>query len=219
MRNYLDRWRDQAGAGGAEAASAALSRLAELLDERAQRGQIARTRRVNAATYVVDLLFEYGAADIVEAALSYIISTGPREAVSAQRVAGARLAAQRVEAGAAGAVWEGPLEAFPPHEWLGAGEVLLLMPMDAGPQQQVLLGVIERTEQEHLDLDDMLLRSINTYRSITVLNETLRELDAARSVQLSLLPRDAPRTEDYDITGAARAARHVGGDLYGPRRC
>jgi sigma-B regulation protein RsbU (phosphoserine phosphatase) len=75
--------------------------------------------------------------------------------------------------------------------------------------------VVEGTGRAHIELDDHLLRSINTYRSITVLNETLRELDAARSVQLSLLPRHAPASKHYDIAGATQAARQVGGDLYG----
>jgi sigma-B regulation protein RsbU (phosphoserine phosphatase) len=89
------------------------------------------------------------------------------------------------------------------------------MPVESGAQQRILFGVVEGAGRAHIGLDDHLLRSINTYRSITVLNETLRELDAARSVQLSLLPRHAPASEHYDIAGATRAARQVGGDLYG----
>jgi len=85
----------------------------------------------------------------------------------------------------------------------------------SGAQQHTLVGIVEREGQGHLDLDDLLLRSINTYRSIAVLHQTLRELDAARSVQLSLLPRKAPQSEDYDIAGATRPARQVDGDLYG----
>jgi sigma-B regulation protein RsbU (phosphoserine phosphatase) len=89
------------------------------------------------------------------------------------------------------------------------------MPMESGAQQRALYGVVEGAGRAHIDLDDQLLRSINTYRSITVLDETRRELDAARSVQLSLLPRQAPPSERYDVAGATRAARQVGGDLYG----
>ena len=100
--------------------------------------------------------------------------------------------------------WQGPLAAFPPPQWLAPGEALLLMPLEAGAQQRTLVGIVEREGQGHLDLDDLLLRSINTYRSIAVLHQTLRELDAARSVQLSLLPRQAPQSEEYDIAGATR---------------
>jgi LacI family transcriptional regulator len=215
LRPLLDAWRASVGAAGAETAATAFSLLGRQLDERERRSQHARVRRISASTYVVDVLFEYGVTGGVDAVLRYIVANGPNEALGVQRGPAGQFVAQRVVAGMPDELWEGEAVDFPPPGWLAAGDVLLLMPMDAGPQQQVLLGVIERTEQEHLDLDDLLLRSINTYRSITVLNETLRELDAARSVQLSLLPRDAPRSEDYDIAGAARAARQVGGDLYG----
>jgi sigma-B regulation protein RsbU (phosphoserine phosphatase) len=87
--------------------------------------------------------------------------------------------------------------------------------MKAAAHQRVLFGLVEGAGRAYIDLDDQLLRSINTYRSIAVLTETLQELDAARSVQLSLLPAEAPASEHYEIAGATRAARQVGGDLYG----
>ncbi|HWQ13757.1 MAG TPA: PP2C family protein-serine/threonine phosphatase, partial [Roseiflexaceae bacterium] len=176
--------------------------------------RVERGRRLDAITYVIDLLREYS-DDPSEAALRYMANSGPRGALSAQRGApGDSIAALRV--GAEGAeTWQGPAPTFPPPSWLAPGETMLLMPMDAGAQQTQLIGVVERGGWGYLALDDLLLRSINTYRSVTTLHETLRELDAARSVQLSLLPRRAPVSEDYDIAGATRAARQVGGDLYG----
>jgi LacI family transcriptional regulator len=215
LRQAVEAWHSSRAPSGADTAASALAHLGRLLDERERRAQYARTRRISASTYVVDVLFEYGVSGGVESVLRYVVANGPGEALGVQQGPRGQFLVQRVAAAVPDEFWEGEPAAFPPPGWLGVGDVLLLMPMDAGPQQQVLLGVIERTEHEHLDLDDLLLRSINTYRSITVLNETLRELDAARSVQLSLLPRDAPHSADYDIAGAAKAARQVGGDLYG----
>jgi hypothetical protein len=177
--------------------------------------RLERSSRLNAITYVLDLLREYNYEQSVEPVLRFMVGGGPLAALSAQRGAAAEsISAQRVGAGG-GEQWQGPAAAFPPQSWLAPGEAMLCMPMESGVQQRTLFGVVEGPGRAHIDLDDQLLRSINTYRSITVLNETRRELDAARSVQLSLLPRQSPASERYDVAGATRAARQVGGDLYG----
>jgi LacI family transcriptional regulator len=194
---------------------AAATTVAALLYARMERWKLARGARVNAINYVIDLLRDISHDQSVEAALRYLVSSGPRTALIAQGGPRDTIMAQRIEALAGVTAWHGPARAYPPADWLVPGETLLLMPLEAGAQQRTLVGVVEREGLEHLDLDDLLLRSINTYRSITVLNDTLHELDAARSVQQSLLPDSAPPTEDYDIAGAARPARQVGGDLYG----
>jgi LacI family transcriptional regulator len=220
LRDYLDAWRVQRAAGDladrtAAVTAAAKDVLAQLLEERALHERLERGRRLNVITYVLDLLREYNNEQSGRSVLRYMADGGPRAALSAQRAGSAdTIGALRVSAAGA-EQWHGPATAFPPPEWLSPGEVALLMPMESGAQQRALYGVVEGTGRAHIDLDDQLLRSINTYRSITVLDETRRELDAARSVQLSLLPRQAPASDHYDVAGATRAARQVGGDLYG----
>ncbi len=221
LRDYLELWRAQRVAASddpsraAAMAGAAKDALAALLEERAARDRLERGSRLNAITYVIDLLREYNYEQSVEPVLRYMATSGPRAALSAQRGAALELTnAQRVSIEGV-EHWQGPAAAFPPPSWLAPGEAMLLMPVELGAHQRMLFGVVEGAGRAHIDLDDQLLRSINTYRSITVLDQTLRELDAARSVQLSLLPRHAPASESYDIAGATRAARQVGGDLYG----
>lgn len=221
LRDYLELWRARRVAAGADPyqalarASAAKDALAALLEARALDERLERSSRLNAITYVLDLLRVYNYEQLVEPVLRYMVDSGPRAALSLQRGASAGAAtAQRASAGAS-EQWQGPVAAFPPGPWLAPGETMLLMPVMAGAQQHMLFGVVEGPDQSYVDLDDQLLRAINTYRAVMVLNATLRELDAARSVQLSLLPRAAPASERYDIAGATRAARQVGGDLYG----
>lgn len=222
LRGYLDVWAAQRIAAGERAdqvaarASAAKDRLASLLEERRAVERLDRTSRLNSITYVIDLLREYSYDQSLEAVLRYMVNSGPSGALAAQRAAPSEtIVAQRVDRVAGVGQWHGAAQAFPPTEWMQPGDVMLLMPIDAGGQQRTLVGVVEREGRAHLELDDLLLRSINTYRSVTTLHETLRELDAARSVQQSLLPTRAPQSDEYDIAGATRTARQVGGDLFG----
>lgn len=215
LRTYLEAlWAGQ-GSQHAGRLWEALNRLVTVAEAHAARQNLDRADRVNAINYVIDLLREYSLDQSIDAALRYLITSGPLAALSVQRSAGDLMSGYRIDMQSLTTPWQGPLLAFPPAHWLAPGEALLLMPLEAGAQQRTLVGIVEREGQGHLDLDDLLLRSINTYRSIAVLHQTLRELDAARSVQLSLLPRHAPQSEDYDIAGATRPARQVGGDLYG----
>jgi DNA-binding LacI/PurR family transcriptional regulator len=215
LRSYLEAWWAAQRSTGGGRVWEALNRLMAAGEAHTERQQLERADRVNAINYVIDLLREYSLDHSIDAALRYMITSGPRAALSVQRGAGDLISGYRVDTQSLSTPWQGPLTAFPPPHWLAPGEALLLMPLEAGAQQRTLVGIVEREGQAHLDLDDLLLRSINTYRSIAVLHQTLRELDAARSVQLSLLPRQAPHSEDYDIAGATRPARQVGGDLYG----
>ena len=41
-----------------------------------------------------------------------------------------------------------------------------------------------------------------------------RELDIARGLQESILPKSSPKTDEYEISGFMQAARDVGGDFY-----
>jgi LacI family transcriptional regulator len=221
LRDYLETWRARRIADGAAPlraatiAGAAKDMLAALLESRTVQEMLERNSRLNAISYVIDLLREYRYEQSLEPVLRYMMHSGPLAAISAQRGATSdSITAQRVSSSGT-EQWQGPATAFPPPTWLAPSETLLMMPVESGAQQRILFGVVEGTGRAHIELDDHLLRSINTYRSITVLNETLRELDAARSVQLSLLPRHAPASKHYDIAGATRAARQVGGDLYG----
>lgn len=193
----------------------ATDELAASIERRTRQRQLRRADRVNAINYGIDLLREYSLDQSVDVALRYMITSGPLAALSAQRTGTDTIIAQHVDAPTLATSWQGSLATFPPEHWLQPGEAMLLMPLEAGTPLRSLVGVVEREGQTYFDLDDMLLRSINTYRSITILHQTLRELDAARSVQLSLLPRSAPPSDDYDIAGATRPARQVGGDLYG----
>jgi DNA-binding LacI/PurR family transcriptional regulator len=215
LRSYLDAWWTQQGSMHGDRLWEALNRLIAVVEAHTKRQQLDRADRVNAINYVIDLLREYSLDQSVDAALRYMITSGPLAALSVQRGAGDLISGHRVDMQSLTVPWQGALAAFPPPHWLAPGEALLLMPLEAGAQQRTLVGIVEREGHGHLDLDDLLLRSINTYRSIAVLHQTMRELDAARSVQLSLLPRQAPQSEDYDIAGATRPARQVGGDLYG----
>lgn len=219
LRDYLDHWRDHAPhpdqPARAAIATAAKDALAALLERRAVEDQLERGRRLNAITYVMDLLREYSGEQSIKPVLRYMVDGGPLAAINAQRApASETISAQRVSV-AGVEPWQGPPAAFPPKAWLEPGQVMLVMPMETAAQQRMLFGVVEGPGRAHIDLDNQLLRAINTYRSITVLHETRRELDAARSVQLSLLPRQAPFSESYDVAGATRTARQVGGDLYG----
>ncbi|HEU5097513.1 MAG TPA: PP2C family protein-serine/threonine phosphatase, partial [Roseiflexaceae bacterium] len=135
-------------------------------------------------------------------------------ALVAQQTADRDLIAQYVDSSAVQRQWSGALAAFPPAPWLAAGELLILMPLAGGAQPGVI-GLIERAGRSQIDLDDLVLRSVNTYRATIVLNDTLRELEIARAVQRSLLPREAPSYPSYEIAGASYTARQVGGDLYG----
>ncbi|HMO56298.1 MAG TPA: SpoIIE family protein phosphatase [Roseiflexaceae bacterium] len=209
----IERW--HAATGQHAAAAAATATLARLLTARNERNELDRTQRINMINYVIDMLRSNSGEQSVDAALRYIAGGGRLVSVSAQRGnAPDTISAQRIVRGRV-EHWHGPATEFPPAAWLVSGEALLLMPLETSTQQRMLVGAIERAGLHHLDLDDLLLRSINTYRSITVLHDTLRELDAARSVQLSLLPRSAPSSDEYDIAGATQPARQVGGDLYG----
>lgn len=221
LRDFLDGWRERRVGQGADPAAtaertaAAKDALAELLEARSVTEGLDRGSRLNAITYVLDLLREYNYEQAAEPVLRYLVGCGPMAALGAQR--GAAPDAVQAQLVRAGGVehWQGALAAFPPRAWQAPDDVLLLMPMRSGAQQAVLFGVAEGAGRAYLDLDDQLLRAINTYRSISVLNQTLQELDAARSVQLSLLPGAPPLAPGYDIAGATRAARQVGGDLYG----
>ena len=215
LRGYLESLWPGQGSGQTDRPWEAMNRLVRVTEAHAARQQLDRADRVNAINYVIDLLREYSLDQSIDAALRYLITSGPLAALSVQRSAGDLMSGYRIDMQSLTTPWQGPLATFPPAHWLAPGEALLLMPLEAGAQQRTLVGIVEREGQGHLDLDDLLLRSINTYRSIAVLHQTLRELDAARSVQLSLLPRHAPQSEDYDIAGATRPARQVGGDLYG----
>jgi DNA-binding LacI/PurR family transcriptional regulator len=221
LRDYLEAWRTRRVADGKDPwqvlaiAHAAKDLLAAELEARVGHERLARIRRLDAITYVMDLLREHSYDLSAEPVLRYLVGGGPLAAIQAQRGGSLHsMSAQRL--GASGLEqWQGSAATFPPLPWLGPGETMLCMPIEAGGQGRMLIGVVEGAERAHIDLDDQLLRTINTYRSIIALNETRRELDAARSVQLSLLPRRAPNSENYDIAGATRAARQVGGDLYG----
>jgi len=215
LRSYLESWWARQRMTPGDRLWEALNRLMAVVDSHTKRYQLDRADRVNAINYVIDLLREYSLDQSVDAALRYMITSGPGAALSVQRGAGDLISGYLVDMQSLAVPWQGSLAAFPPPNWLAPGEALLLMPLEAGAQQRTLVGIVEREGQGHFDLDDLLLRSINTYRSIAVLHQTLRELDAARSVQLSLLPRQAPQSEEYDIAGAMQSAHQVGGDLYG----
>lgn len=203
-----------------EPTSAAAARNARrLLSDEAERLNVEsrheRAARLTGVSYVHDLLRLYTAEQASEIVLRYIVSSGPRGAISAQQLGSSgAIAARWVADDGAPRQWQGVIETFPPPAWLRPGDTLLVMPMESG-NQTTIMGVIEREGRDHLDLDDLLLRSINTYRSIAALHTTMRELEIARRVQENLLPRRAPAIGGYDIAGTSRTARQVGGDLYG----
>jgi DNA-binding LacI/PurR family transcriptional regulator/serine/threonine protein phosphatase PrpC len=178
--------------------------------------QLQRSDRINTINYTIDLLRESNAHQSLDAVLRYMSSNGFAISFSALYDPESRLInAQGFRVQGPNEEWQGPLERFPPLNWIKKGEACMIQPLTNDAQSLMLFGIVEAEGQAHLDLDDLLLRSVNTYRSISVLNQTLQELEAARSVQLSLLPRHAPRSDEYEIVGSTRTARRVGGDLYG----
>jgi sigma-B regulation protein RsbU (phosphoserine phosphatase) len=101
---------------------------------------------------------------------------------------------------------------------------LLLMPIPlrhgAG-----LLGMVNRPDKDFFARDIKLAKTIAEYSGVQIENVSMfhvnmemarlqPELELARHVQLSLLPRQAPVVCGLDIGFLARPASHVGGDFY-----
>jgi DNA-binding LacI/PurR family transcriptional regulator/serine/threonine protein phosphatase PrpC len=178
--------------------------------------QLQRSDRINTINYTIDLLRESNAHQSLDAVLAYMSSNGFAISFSALYDPDSRLInAHAFRMQGTSQTWQGPIDSFPPLDWINKGEAGMIQPLSNDTHSLMLFGIVEAEGQAHLDLDDLLLRSVNTYRSISVLNQTLQELEAARSVQLSLLPRQAPKSDVYEIVGSTRTARRVGGDLYG----
>lgn len=221
--DYLPVWRTRHLARRADpnALDALINRAKDCFiqsqEARHSRERLEREDRLNALTYLIDLLRQYQEEQIIEIAMRHLVHSGAHSALTALRsiAPNSTITAQHVHGAAVSQHWQGSIAEFPPASWLAPGDTLLLMPLIGRTQHQGLIGLIERDTLTHIDLDDLVLRSINTYRSIALLNETLRELEIARTVQRSLLPRRVPSCPDYDIAGASYSARQVGGDLYG----
>ena len=60
----------------------------------------------------------------------------------------------------------------------------------------------------------IILDYIRAYNSETVLQATESKLNAAREIQLSLLPKEAPEVAGFDIAGFSLPAEAVGGDYF-----
>jgi LacI family transcriptional regulator, galactose operon repressor len=221
LREYLPLWR--ARHRRADVAAFVLDRLLEYARDRLShfqeieysRERMEREDRLNGLTYLMDLLRDCPRDQALEIALRHMVHSGAHGALVALQTADRNLAAQYVDSGVVQQHWSGALAAFPPAGWLAAGELLILMPLAGGSAQRGVIGVIEHAGRSQIDLDDLVLRSVNTYRATMVLNDTLRELEIARAVQRSLLPRTAPAYAPFEIAGASYPARQVGGDLYG----
>jgi DNA-binding LacI/PurR family transcriptional regulator len=221
LREYLPLWRARHLRDGAEVAE--LNRLIDLARDRLSQDQefehsrerMEREDRLNGLTYLMDLLRDCPREQALEIALRHMVHSGSRGALVALQIAERDLTAQYVDSSAVRQQWSGALAAFPPAGWLAAGELLILMPLAGGATQRGVIGLIERAGRSQIDLDDLVLRSVNTYRATIVLNDTLRELEIARAVQRSLLPREAPAYAPFEIAGASYTALQVGGDLYG----
>ncbi|HMO56601.1 MAG TPA: SpoIIE family protein phosphatase [Roseiflexaceae bacterium] len=223
LRDALAVWRAQQIDAGLSPAridalhTTAKDRLSLANEHEAQRLQTAREDRMNMIAYLIDLLRARSSDEALETVLQVIVLSGARRSLAAQRLSDGSYAGYVVEPGQNSMrPWICPSRDFPTMDLLGAGESLLFLPVRYDTDGRIgLIGIVESDARGHLDLDDLLLRSVGTFRSIRLLNETLRELDVARSVQLSLLPRRAPVSADFDIAGDSRTARLVGGDLYG----
>lgn len=63
-------------------------------------------------------------------------------------------------------------------------------------------------------LAGIILDYIRAYNSETVLQATESKLNAARQIQLSLLPDDAPDVAGFDVAGFSLPAEAVGGDYF-----
>jgi LacI family transcriptional regulator len=221
LREYLPLWR--ARHRQADLDSLALDRLLEYGRDRISqlqeiaysRERVEREDRLNGLTYLMDLLRDRPRDQALEIAMRHMVDSGARGALVALQAADRNLTAQYIDNQVVQHHWSGGLAAFPPANWLAAGELLILMPLAGGNAQRGAIGVIERAGRSQIDLDDLMLRSVNTYRATMVLNDTLRELEVARAVQRSLLPRAAPAYAPFEIAGASYPARQVGGDLYG----
>jgi DNA-binding LacI/PurR family transcriptional regulator len=220
LQEYLQIWRARQLAQGSEPARvAALAAegtelLLRLREREHSRERLEREDRLMALTYLVEMIRAHPQEQAQAIALRFLIDNGAHSAMSAlgAPTLDSGLTAQRIDRTSA-QQWFGPAAGFPPPSWLDAGDTLVLLPV-LDFTQHGLIGVVERESRAHIDLDDLLLRTMNTYRSMTLLNETLRELEIARSVQHNLLPRAVPSYPGYSIAGASHTARQVGGDLY-----
>jgi DNA-binding LacI/PurR family transcriptional regulator len=221
LREYLPLWRARHARAGGDVAvlderlEYARERLSHDQETEHSRERLEREDRLNGLTYLMDLLRDCPRDQALEIALRHMVHSGARGALVAQQTADRDLTAQYVDSGGVGRQWGGAPAAFPPAGWLTAGELLILMPLAGSGAQRGVLGLIERAGRSQIDLDDLMLRSVNTYRATIVFNDTLRELEIARAVQRSLLPREAPAYPPFEIAGASYTARQVGGDLYG----
>jgi DNA-binding LacI/PurR family transcriptional regulator len=195
-------------------AAAATERLLRLRERAHSRERLEREDRLMALTYLVEMIRAHPQDQAQAIALRFLIDQGAYSAMSALAAptVDSGLTAQRIDRQGA-QQWFGPSAGFPPPSWLEPGDTLVLLPV-IDVTQHGLIGVVERESRAHIDLDDLLLRTLNTYRSVTLLNETLRELEIARSVQHNLLPRAVPTYPGYTIAGTSHTARQVGGDLY-----
>src|SRR5262249_30052226 len=221
LREYLPLWRARHLQEGASAAALdplfeyARDRLSLYQELEHSRDRMEREDRLNGLTYLMDLLRDCPRDQALEIALRHMVHSGARGALVALQTADRNLTAQYVHRAVVHRQWNGAPGVFPPASWLAAGELLILMPLAGRSAQHGVIGVVERAGRSQIDLDDLMLRSVNTYRATIVLNDTLRELEIARAVQRSLLPREAPAYAPFEIAGASYTARQVGGDLYG----
>jgi LacI family transcriptional regulator len=221
LREYLPLWRARHRRANMGAAALdtlldyARDRLSQVQEIAYSRERLEREDRLNGLTYLMDLLRDCPRDQALEIALRHMVHSGAHGALAALQTADRNLTAQYVDSAVVQQHWDGALAAFPPAGWLAAGQLLILMPLAGGSAQRGVIGVIEHAGRSQIDLDDLVLRSVNTYRATMVLNDTLRELEIARAVQRSLLPRAAPAYAPFEIAGASYPARQVGGDLYG----
>lgn len=103
---------------------------------------------------------------------------------------------------------------------------LLIVPMRFHRNVLGVLAVANRTDGGRFEHGDMnLLQALADQASVSIhyasLRETLEEkirmdndLDAARRIQMSLLPRDVPRLEGFELAAFNYPALEIGGDYY-----
>ncbi len=92
------------------------------------------------------------------------------------------------------------------------GETSVGMAIGEENQYLLIFGLSDGWERESLEFSLNTIRSIINYKRSA--SRMIADMEKAREIQMSLLPKEDPVLEGFDISGKSIAAELVGGDLY-----
>lgn len=107
----------------------------------------------------------------------------------------------------------------------GQVDNLLLVPVEVRGERSAVLGLVNKCDGEFLSPDIKLARAVAGYAGSLMENSLMiqaqmelarmqTEMELARRVQISLLPKDPPKMPGLELWAASRPALHVGGDFF-----